>query len=385
MKRLVICFDGTWNRLDAPHPTNVLFTAESVLPVAADGTVQVVYYDEGVGTDEGESLTGGIFGAGLLRNLSEAYRFIIFNHAPGDEIHIFGFSRGAYTARSLAGLLATSGLVSRRHAGRANEAILHYRQRAATQSFREAMLAFRSECAPELCVSEDEDDWRCRNIPGHAPGSLPRLRVAYLGVWDTVGALGIPGYIAFANAMNRGFQFHDVSLSPLVDRARHAVAIDERKRDFAPTLWDNLDELNALRGADSTRPDAPYQQVWFPGVHGSVGGGGERRGLSDAALVWIWDGARQAGLDFDTGPGSRFASLTPSHREHLENRERSSAGLLETLLDSLPKGDRLPGPLALHQVSSVAQQRWRETAADLPEGRPYRPQTLSGIAGLLGS
>jgi len=383
MKRLVICFDGTWNRLDASYPTNVLFTAESVLPAAADGTVQVVYYDEGVGTEEGESLTGGIFGAGLLRNLSEAYRFIIFNHAPGDEIHIFGFSRGAYTARSLAGLLATSGLVSRRHAGRANEAIARYRKREASQSFHEAMLAFRSECSPDLCVSEDEDDWRCRNVEGHTPGAQPRLRVTYLGVWDTVGSLGIPGYIAFANTVNRGFQFHDVSLSPMVDRARHAVAIDERKYDFAPTLWDNLDELNALRRADPTAPDAPYQQVWFPGVHGSVGGGGERRGLSDAALVWIWDGARQAGLEFDTGPGSRFASLNPSHREQLENRERAAVGLLGTLLDTLPKGDRLPGPVALHQVSSIAQQRWREGPEALPEGRSYRPQTLRNLADLL--
>jgi len=384
MKRLVICFDGTWNRLGAPHPTNVLFTAESVLPVASDGTVQVVYYDEGVGTNEGDSLTGGIFGAGLLRNLSDAYRFIIFNYAPGDEIHVFGFSRGAYTARSLAGLLATSGLVSRRHAGRANEAIAHYRKREVSQSFREAMLSFRSEYSPDLCVSDDEDDWRCRNIHGHAPGLLPRLRVAYLGIWDTVGALGIPGYIAFANTVNRGFQFHDVSLSPMVDRARHAVAIDERKYDFAPTLWDNLDELNALRGVDPAAPNAPYQQVWFPGMHGSVGGGGERRGLSDTALVWIWDGARQAGLEFDTGPGSRFKTLRPSHLEHIENRERSAAGLFETLLENLPKGDRLPGPMALHQVSSSARQRWRETAANLPEGRPYRPNTLAGVAGLLG-
>jgi uncharacterized protein (DUF2235 family) len=175
MKRLVICFDGTWNRLDAPYPTNVLFTAEGVLPVAADGTVQVVYYDEGVGTDEGELLTGGIFGVGLLRNLSDAYRFIIFNYAPGDEIHIFGFSRGAYTARSLAGLLANSGLVSRRHAGRANEAIARYRKREASQHFQEAMLAFRSECSPELCVSEDEDDWRGR---GHRQRGWPRRQMA---------------------------------------------------------------------------------------------------------------------------------------------------------------------------------------------------------------
>ncbi len=381
MKRLVICFDGTWNRLDAPHPTNVLFTAESVLPAAPDGTVQVVYYDEGVGTEEGESLTGGIFGAGLLRNLSEAYRFIIFNYAPGDEIYVFGFSRGAYTARSLAGLLSTSGLVSRRHAGRANEAIERYRKRELSQTFLEAMLDFRSRFSPELCISADEEDWRRRNIEGYAPGG--QLKVTYLGIWDTVGSLGIPGYIAFASAVNRGFQFHDVSLSSMVDRARHAVAIDERKQDFAPTLWDNLDMLNELRGADPAAPDAPYQQVWFPGVHGSVGGGGERRGLSDAALIWIWEGARQAGLAFDTGPGSRFASLRPSHREDLENRDRNAAGLLGTLLDSLPKGDRIPGPQGLHQVSGTARQRWREPADNLPERRPYRPATLADIARLL--
>ena len=384
MKRLVICFDGTWNRLDAPHPTNVLFTAESVLPVASDGTVQVVYYDEGVGTDEGESITGGIFGAGLMRNLSQAYRFIIFNYAPGDEIHIFGFSRGAYTARSFAGLLSTSGIVSRRNAGRANEAIARYRNRQSTQSFIEAMLAFRSECSPDVCVSDDEDHWRQHNIKDYTPGAATRLKVTYLGIWDTVGSLGIPGYIAFANAVNRGFQFHDVSLSAMVDRARHAVAIDERKHDFAPTLWDNLDDLNARRGADPAAPDAPYQQVWFPGGHGSVGGGGERRGLSDGALLWIWEGASQAGLEFDLGPGSRFSTLRPSHLEALENRERSGGSFIATILDTLPKGDRLPGPLALHEVSSIARLRWHEPAPNLPEARPYRPQTLSRLAGDLG-
>ncbi len=319
-----------------------------------------------------------------MRNLSEAYRFIIFNYAPGDEIHIFGFSRGAYTARSLAGLLATSGIVSRRHAGRANEAIARYRKREATQSFLEAMLAFRFECSPQLCISEDEDHWRANHIEGHRPGTAPRLKVTYLGIWDTVGSLGIPGYLAFASAVNRGFQFHDVSLSPMVDRARHAVAIDERKHDFAPTLWDNLDELNERRDAVPGSPTAPYQQVWFPGGHGSVGGGGERRGLSDGALLWIWEGASQAGLEFDLGPGSRFATLRPSHLEALENRERAAAGLIGTLLDNLPKGDRLPGPAALHEVSSFARLRWLETSDNLPEGRPYRPQTLATLASELG-
>lgn len=106
MKRLVFCFDGSWNQIDAPHPTNVLFTAQSVLPMAPDGTAQLIYYDEGVGTEKGEKLRGGMFGKGLEKNLNDAYRFLIFNHTPGDEIYVFGFSRGAFTARSFAGLIS---------------------------------------------------------------------------------------------------------------------------------------------------------------------------------------------------------------------------------------------------------------------------------------
>src|ERR1043166_9849175 len=96
MKRLVFCFDGTWNRLDAAFPTNVVITAESVLPLAAANTAQLIYYDEGVGTGRWDRIRGGLFGAGLMQNLANAYRFLIFNYTPGDEIYVFGFSRGAY-------------------------------------------------------------------------------------------------------------------------------------------------------------------------------------------------------------------------------------------------------------------------------------------------
>jgi hypothetical protein len=96
MKRLVFCFDGTWNRLDAQYSTNVVLTAESVLPLTQENVAQVVFYDEGVGTSKFESLSGGMFGAGLLKNMADGYRFLIFNYSPGDEIYVFGFSRGAY-------------------------------------------------------------------------------------------------------------------------------------------------------------------------------------------------------------------------------------------------------------------------------------------------
>lgn len=385
MKRLVLCFDGTWSRLDGSHPTNVLLTAESVLHTASSGVAQVVYYDEGVGTEEGESFSGGIFGAGLLKNLSDGYRFLIFNYSPGDEIYIFGFSRGAYTARSMVGLLATSGILARRNARRATEAIERYQSREATDSFREQMLTFRCECSPELCTSVEEDQWRAKSLKGYTPGRLPVLKVDYLGVWDTVGALGIPSYLVFARSFNQGFQFHDVSLSPMVESARHAVSIDERKRDFAPTLWDNLDDLNRQQGADPSQEDAPYRQVWFPGVHGSVGGGGERRGLSDDALDWIWEGARRAGLELDTSAGSRVHDLRPTHRDHLVNTATGPGGVVGFVLDKLPRGDRQPGPTAIHEVSASARRRWKEAPTRLPESVPYRPATLQAVAHLLES
>ncbi len=118
MKRLVFCFDGTWNKIDAEFSTNVVITAESVLPLSRNGVAQLIYYDEGVGTSRFDRIRGGVFGNGLVQNLAEAYRFLIFNYTSGDEIYIFGFSRGAYTARSFAGLLSTCAIPLRMHAGR---------------------------------------------------------------------------------------------------------------------------------------------------------------------------------------------------------------------------------------------------------------------------
>ncbi|HEY9013026.1 MAG TPA: DUF2235 domain-containing protein, partial [Devosia sp.] len=294
-------------------------------------------------------------------------------------IYVFGFSRGAYTARSFVGLLSTCGILDRRHARRANEAVALYKRRNASDGYRSEVLRWRSECSPQICVSAEEDAWRVENVAGYTAGASPPLRVRYLGVWDTVGALGIPRYIVMADALNRMHQFHDVSLSPMVEFARHAVAIDEHKVDFEPALWENLDELNRLRDADPDRVDAPYQQMWFPGLHGSVGGGGERRGLSDQALDWIWDGARFAGLDLDASPGSHLYRLAPSHNEQLAN-EALGFSPVGFFLAQLPKADRTPGPKRLSEVSPIARRRWRERSENLPETRPYRPGTLGAIA-----
>jgi uncharacterized protein (DUF2235 family) len=375
MKRLVFCFDGTWNKLDAEYATNVVLTAESVLPLTRDNVAQVVFYDEGVGTSKFESLSGGMFGAGLLRNMADGYRFLIFNYSPGDEIYVFGFSRGAYTARSFVGLIHTSGILLRGYASKVNEAIELYRRRDSTPQFNERVLCFRRDNSPDICVTTEEQQWREKTgIPSQ---NTPALEIRYLGIWDTVGALGIPSRYFIAKALDKKYEFHDTSLSPFVQSARHAVAIDERRKDFGPTLWDNTDELNRGRGADPGAFDAPYQQRWFPGVHSSVGGGGERRGLSDQSLDWILDGARAAGLVLDPQDSSRIFELKPDYTEFIENSTEQS--LYYRLANRFVAADRLPGPAALHEVSMSVRRRWLEDPKKLKDGAPYRPATLNRV------
>src|SRR4051794_20114273 len=170
-KRLVFCFDGTWNRLDARTPTNVVLTAETVLPMAADDKAQAIFYDEGVGTSRLERLGGGIFGWGIVDKLGDAYRFLTFNYTPGDEIFVFGFSRGAFTARSFVGMLRNCGIVARSQAGRIKEAIGWYRDRSPSKGPDSLQSrSFRAQVSPAVCVEEGEDAWRQANVPGYEAG-----------------------------------------------------------------------------------------------------------------------------------------------------------------------------------------------------------------------
>jgi uncharacterized protein (DUF2235 family) len=380
MKRLAFCFDGTWNRLDAAHATNVVITAEIILPYGSNGIVQAIFYDEGVGTRKFEKIVGGLFGSGMVENLGDAYRFLIFNYTPGDEIFIFGFSRGAFTARSFAGLLATCGILRRRDAAKVTEAIQLYQRRDAdSPAFAEEAMRFRRDYSPDVCVSSEEEAWRLRNMPDYV--ACPQLRIAYLGVWDTVGALGVPTRYKIFNLFDKKYQFHDTSLSSFVKSARHAVAIDERRKDFAPTLWDNVPAMNKAAGAKDEAVDAPYQQKWFPGVHGAVGGGGARRGLSDQALNWILDGARHMGLEFDVASHSRIYELLPNYADFLANSlPPKRPSLADRIMALAPRADRDPGPTELFEVSVSARRRWLEGADRLAEKCEYRPPTLAKVA-----
>ena len=388
MKRLVFCFDGTWNRVDAPNPTNVVLAAQSVRPVAKDKdgreTVQIIHYDQGVGTTKETKWGGGLFGEGLLDHLSEAYTFLTMNYDVGDDIFIFGFSRGAFTARSFVGLLRAVGVIRRCDAGRIGEAIRAYQQRDPSSGpDTPELLDLRLRLSPTVCVDEKDDDWRCHTVAGYVRGSSPRLQIRYLGVWDTVGSLGVPDSWAIAPLLNRKYRFYDTEISNLVASARHAVAIDEQRRSFAPTLWSTLDDLNRACGYEPEDDHAPYQQKWFPGVHGSVGGGGDYRGLSDFALQWVVDGARQAGLQLDVDDDSRVFGLEPDPKAPLNNVKASAGGPVGALMAAMPRAARSPGPSRVQDVSHSAQARWTYAAEELPEKAPYRPDTLAGVAGAL--
>lgn len=270
-KRLVVCCDGTWNFADQPSKTNVAKVALSVLPGFAAGKEQRVHYHSGVGTRRRERLRGGAFGAGLSRNVVDAYRFLVETYEPDDELFLFGFSRGAFTARSLAGLVRNGGILRREHADRIPEAWALYRDRIEQPNGAAATL-FRRSYARET-------------------------EIRFIGVWDTVGALGIPvpgptWLQPAAHRFNRRWAFHNTELSSWVRAAFHALAIDEQRSAFRPALW------HQQPGAAEQGQE--LKQVWFAGVHCDVGGGYKETGLSDIPLLWMVDQARRQGLQFDT-------------------------------------------------------------------------------------
>ena len=288
MKRLVVCCDGTWQQLDSPYPSNVIKLAQAVKPIASDGIPQIVFYDEGIGTEsKATRLLGGATGLGIDRNIQDAYRFLCLNYIPGDEIYLFGFSRGAYTVRSLAGMIYCSGLLDRPHITRASEAYDLYRNRDIKPKDQEAA------------------DYR-KSYGDSVPITL-------LGCFDTVGSLGIPGLPAFKQIhqqLNKRYRFHDTTLNKGIQNALHAVAIDEIREIFDVTPM-------------KKHPDAENQrviQVWFPGEHGCVGGGMEEHsGLSDAALQWMMDSICNLGLGLELDPSAIPTGVNPNYEIDFKN------------------------------------------------------------------
>jgi hypothetical protein len=277
MKRIILLCDGTWNEDDNRRPVSSIVRLRALLARSLDedssivtrgragaaveqgvdvgahrvkrvsgrthrGIEHIVYYDRGVGTGPWlDPIKGGAFGLGLGHNVRQAYRFLSFHYEPDDEIYVFGFSRGAFTARSLVGYVAAAGLLRR-------EACTPARENEAWQFYRTPPNDRLSGIWSELTSFVHDRD---------------RLRVTLLGVFDTVGALGIP--IQLARRLNRSrYEFHDVTLGSISDVNLQALAVDERRKPFQAAVW---------RKPQFKFYATEVEQVWFAGVHSDVGGG----------------------------------------------------------------------------------------------------------------
>jgi uncharacterized protein (DUF2235 family) len=291
MRRIVILIDGTWNKegitgntnVAALDPGNRIGTHAFIKTPAADGVAQHVHYRSGVGAegDLFKKLLGGAIGLGLKQIIHECYDFVVTDYTAGDEVYLMGFSRGAYAARALAGLIGASGIQRSRDAATFETAWQHYRVKPAARAHPEA--ASSSERAAI-------DNYVTAGSSFHDTRT-----VKCVAVWDTVGSYGIPAGVGLA-PLARYFAlltlgFHDTSFGDHVEVGLHAVAIDEHRRPFVPTFW------TIPRGQ---KPKGHVEQTWFAGAHCNVGGGYPDAGLSDQALVWMIARVQAlTGLEFD--------------------------------------------------------------------------------------
>jgi uncharacterized protein (DUF2235 family) len=307
-KMLIFCADGTWNGPDqdndndgSPDFTNVykLFiglegdlspetirNADEQEKFLKDGskTIQVAKYIHGVGDSRNpiRKIMGGAFGAGTIARIVRGYTFISRNYAPGDAIVLTGFSRGAYTARALGGLIASEGLLSK---SLTKDKELAYRwgakawyryRKNAKGAKKPSFLKRLAEAMADLPAFVQAEDLKDENL-------VPVETIKAVAVWDTVGALGLPKYEVDVRA--DAFRFADNRLSSKVEWGFHALSLDEQRLDFTPTMWANRKNV---------------VQVLFPGAHADVGGGytsnGGESGLSNGALLWMADQLKGIGV-----------------------------------------------------------------------------------------
>jgi hypothetical protein len=287
-KRIILLLDGTWNDAeDGAADTNIVrlrqeisrCLAKPASSVTSPGTVaeqtsvltgarkggrqNIILYERGIGTGGfTDRFRGGAFGAGLDRNVLRAYTFLAQHYQPGDEIYIFGFSRGSYTARSLVGCIAAMGLI--------------HRSKFDAKALSFVWAYYRTHPASRL----PSEASRLKKISS-GPGSVP---IKILGLFDTVGALGIP-LSAFWRENRDLYGFHDVTLSSVCEHSLQALSIDEHRAPFEATLWRRL---------PFTSTQQKVEQVWFAGAHADVGGGyineetrGNPRYLDDITLEWM--------------------------------------------------------------------------------------------------
>jgi len=270
MKKIILLADGTWNRPNQKdrsrvNPSNVVKFYRALSDTSLDKQPQLKKYIMGIGVKENifKHYYSGITGMGIMQNIQKLYKFLVEHYEEGDELFLLGFSRGAYTIRSLSALIYKCGILTKDKINRISDVYNFYRNKKRTY--------------------EDLEDFRSKNCWNDKNNS-----VKFIGVWDTVGALGFP-IRGLKWITEKRFGFHSERLMPNVENAFQALAIDEKRKNFEPSLWKT----------QSLKTGQRVEQVWFAGSHSNIGGGYDEAGLSDTTLQWMMDMAGLFNLSFD--------------------------------------------------------------------------------------
>jgi uncharacterized protein (DUF2235 family) len=279
-KRLAIFLDGTWNEVDSN--TNVWRMKALCAPAGNDGKLQIAYYEIGV-----NGIVGGSTGKGLDANIRQAYNWVVENYSEGDEIFIFGFSRGAYTARSLAGLIAKLGILKAGSPIGVGQLFSRYKREE--EETLGKLLELQANGNLQNVTLEEK--WMLKYSQS--------AKIKMVGVWDTVGSLGIPAF-AIPGISRPTFGYLHTGLRIQIENGFHALAIDEHRKAFEPTLWDVRIPKDPSQTRAAPRPISSVEQRWFVGAHANVGGGYETDLLAQAPLRWIMKKASHFGLTFRT-------------------------------------------------------------------------------------
>jgi uncharacterized protein (DUF2235 family) len=301
-KRLAIFLDGTWNVVG--QNTNVWRLRSLCALAGTDGVPQLAYYEKGV-----SGFFGGVFGDGVNEIITDAYQWLVDHYDAGDEVFIFGFSRGAYTARSLAGFIAKCGLLKAGGALGVTQLYSRYR---------------RIDARTIWALKDAHDNGTLSDATLEEQLMLKYampINIKLVGVWDTVGDLGVPWLSLEGLKWLSGLRFLSTGLRRPIENGFHALAIDEHRQAFSPTLWTVRTTVDLAPDAAPPRPLSSVEQRWFVGAHANVGGGYANDLLPQVPLRWLMKKASLHGLAFRTDVGLDGdvlkAPVSDSYREFM--------------------------------------------------------------------
>ncbi|PKS11922.1 hypothetical protein jhhlp_001217 [Lomentospora prolificans] len=337
-KRLIMCCDGTWMNSDKGAeerfghttlqvPSNVTRISRSFKRLCDDGVMQIINYESGVGTGSNmlDSVTGGAFGSGLSERVREAYQFICANYCDGDEIILIGFSRGAYTVRSVAGMIGEIGLLTR-DGMELFYPIFKDMENWMDSDYNDPFPTLPFSEKPKGANASKEYKTRLEKLGltrvRQEGGSGDLIKVKAVGVWDTVGSLGIPE-VSWLSKMGVTYQFYDTNLSLQIEHAFQALALDETRPPFSAAVWERL---------PNNKLTTDLRQVWFPGNHGNIGGGWPDQGIANLSLAWMMDQLASVGVEFDEKALEKVFTRQVQHYDSLAKSSSSSKRKKEQLL-----------------------------------------------------